>query len=273
MQKGRFSLIFMIISIVCLCLAIVLVLFAASLAKNNMALSAQTEETAAAETAAPEKATDTEPIYSNTNEPISDEIPKNKLLRVEPIMQKPELPNGCEIVALATVLRYLGFDIDKSEFARDYLPCGEVGKVAPDVAYVGDPTSDKTGTAFGCLAPVITRCANQFFEDNEADYYAVNLTGTPLSELKEYVTDGIPVIMWTTLKMYKSPIATTWNINGTKYTWLEYSHCSVLSGYTTDRYIFSDPLYGIAGYPADKVEAAYKSQYMQAVAILKKPIS
>lgn len=274
MLKGRSSLIFMIISAVCLGLSVILVLFAAGLAKNDVpTLSAKEEDTTSIP---PPDVTTAPPVRSDPtdvrDESPSDEIPKSKILLVEPIMQLPELPNGCEIVALATVLNYLGLDVDKNELARDYLPCGEVGKTAPDVAYVGDPTSDKTGTAFGCLAPVITRCANKFFEDNGAGYYAVNLTGTPLSELKEYIADGIPVIIWTTLNMSKSPVATTWNINGTKYSWLEYSHCTVLSGYSPIRYIFSDPLYGFDGYAPDKVEAAYKSQYMQAVVILEKPI-
>ena len=273
MQNGRTSLIFMIVSIVCLCASVIFVLFTLGLRKSNITISAQED---AKETSLSFNNDNSEDIHSdspsfdNNTEEGNSEIPKHHLLPIVTFLQMPELPNGCEIVSLATVLRYLGFDIDKKEFARDYLPCGPVGTTAPDVAYVGDPTSSKSGTAYGCLAPVITRVANKFLRDNEADYYAVNLTGTPLCELKEYVANGIPVIMWTTLEMRKSQITATWTIDGTKYTWLTYSHCTVLTGYTANDYIFADPLYDLVSYSADKVESAYKAQYMQAVAILPK---
>ena len=180
------------------------------------------------------------------------------------------MPNGCEVVSLVTVLNHLDFHVDKMEFNEKYIPHGEVGKVAPDQYYVGDPTIGKPGTGFGCLAPVITRAANAFFEDENADYYAVNLTGTPLEELCEYVANGTPVIIWSTLEMRKSPITATWNINGTKYTWLTYSHCTVLVGYASNHYIFADPKYGTKIHSKEKTEAAYHAQYMQAVAIFEK---
>ena len=70
--------------------------------------------------------------------------------------------------------------------------------------------------------------------------------------------------------MRNSPITATWNINGTKYTWLTYYHCTVLAGYAKNHYIFADPKYGTKIYSKEKTEAAYLSQYMQAVAIFEK---
>jgi len=38
------------------------------------------------------------------------------------ILQKPELPTGCEATALAIVLNFLGFDADKCEIVDHYMP-------------------------------------------------------------------------------------------------------------------------------------------------------
>lgn len=264
----------MIISFACLALSVVILGFALTLKNGGTPIGASSFDTTTAPdtTAKPE----TEQITpADTKAPAApsdstDAIPDHVYLGIVPVLQNPEMPNGCEVVSLVTVLNFLGFDVDKMEFNQKYVPHGEVGKVAPDQYYVGDPTIGKPGTGFGCLAPVITRAANAFFEDEGADYYAVNLTGTPLEELCEYVANGIPVIIWSTLEMKKSPITATWNIDGTKYTWLTYSHCTVLSGYTQNDYIFSDPTYDTCAYPKSSVEAAYHAQYMQAVAIFEK---
>lgn len=261
-----------IISVACLALSVIILGYALTLKNGVTPIGAASVDTTAVPEATGDKVepAETTATPETTAPSASDVLPDNVYLGVVPVLQNPEMPNGCEVVSLVTVLNYLGFDVDKMEFNQKYVPHGEVGKVAPDRYYVGDPTIGKPGTGFGCLAPVITRAANDFFEDEGADYYAVNLTGTPLEELCEYVANGTPVIVWTTLEMKKSPITATWNIGGTKYTWLTYSHCSVLSGYTKNDYIFSDPTYDVQSYPKNKVEAAYHAQYMQAVAIFEK---
>lgn len=267
------STVLMIISVACLAMSIVILSFALSLKDSAPAIGAASIETTTAPetTAAHVEITPEETTAAEISEPAeSVEAPKKLTIDITPISQDPEMPNGCEVVSLVTVLNFLGFEVDKLEFNEKYIPHGAVGKVAPDMYYVGDPTLGKPGTGFGCLAPVITRAANAFFEDENADYYAVNLTGTPLEELCEYVSNGTPVIIWSTLEMRKSPITATWNINGTKYTWLTYSHCTVLSGYTTTHYIFADPKYGTKAYSKEKTDAAYHAQYMQAVAIFEK---
>ena len=267
------STVLLIISFVCLAMSIVILSFALTLKNSAPSLGAASLDTT------PTQNTTDSYIQIPTEETTVAEIPetiepketpKKSAIDITPINQDPEMPNGCEVVSLVTVLNFHGFEVDKLEFNEKYIPHGTVGKVAPDMYYVGDPTIGKPGTGFGCLAPVITRAANAFFKDENADYYAVNLTGTPLEELCEYVASGIPVIIWSTLEMRKSPITATWNINGTKYTWLTYSHCTVLSGYTNTHYIFADPKYGIKAYSKDKTDAAYHAQYMQAVAIFEK---
>ena len=41
---------------------------------------------------------------------------------MENILQNPELPVGCEITALTTLLRHYGFDAEKTDMAKNYLP-------------------------------------------------------------------------------------------------------------------------------------------------------
>ena len=45
-----------------------------------------------------------------------------KTIEVDNIMQYPELPTGCETVALTILLNHLGFPADKVDIARNYLP-------------------------------------------------------------------------------------------------------------------------------------------------------
>ena len=49
----------------------------------------------------------------------------HKIIDMENILQNPELPTGCESVALTMVLNYLGFDLDKTTIADDYLVFGD----------------------------------------------------------------------------------------------------------------------------------------------------
>ena len=39
---------------------------------------------------------------------------------VEPVLQLPEFPTGCEITSLTTVLNHLGYDINKVDLYEDY---------------------------------------------------------------------------------------------------------------------------------------------------------
>ncbi|MBE6540860.1 MAG: hypothetical protein E7672_00210, partial [Ruminococcaceae bacterium] len=51
---------------------------------------------------------------------------KLKILDAEHISQLPEYPNGCEAVSAVMMLRYFGFDIDKTDFIDNYLEKEEV---------------------------------------------------------------------------------------------------------------------------------------------------
>ena len=66
-------------------------------------------------------------------------IQSNLKNTLNPICQYPELPTGCEVTALATVLQYYGFNADKCDLADNYLDKGPVGTVDFHTAFPGDP--------------------------------------------------------------------------------------------------------------------------------------
>ncbi|MDY3256762.1 MAG: C39 family peptidase, partial [Ruminococcus callidus] len=60
-----------------------------------------------------ETVTETE---SETKDPLeiilNGEVPTSHSINVEAVLQNPELPTGCEITSLTTVLNYWGYDVD-----------------------------------------------------------------------------------------------------------------------------------------------------------------
>lgn len=96
------------------------------------------------------------PVQKSVVEPPALTFPSDLYLEstrlaVKPVLQLPELPNGCEITSLTTVLNYYGFDVDKEEMAVRYLPYEEFtfdGNIAiapdPEDAYAGDPFANTT---------------------------------------------------------------------------------------------------------------------------------
>lgn len=68
------------------------------------------------------------------------EVPAEHVLDVDVIYQRPELPTGCEVTSLTALLQYLGFDVDKTTMAEDFLPCSyDTAKNTLDDAYIGLP--------------------------------------------------------------------------------------------------------------------------------------
>ena len=73
--------------------------------------------------------------------------------------QYPELPTGCESVALTNLLNYYGFGLGKTIIADYYLPKGSNGNFV--TAFDGNPRRS-SGGLMGCVAPAITIAGNNF---------------------------------------------------------------------------------------------------------------
>lgn len=190
------------------------------------------------------------------------------MLGVQNILQKPDLPAGQEITCLAIVLNYLGDYADKVYLAENYLTIAEPGSASPNAAYLGDPKVAEG--SYGCYAPVIVDAANRYFADKgNTRKKALDVSGSNLDELLNYVKGGTPVIVWGTTNLVESKVTAEWEINGELIQWLGYEHCTVLMGYNKTRgtVIVADPLRGIVEFDMDKYYERYKEQHSNAVII------
>lgn len=188
----------------------------------------------------------------------------NIQLNVECVYQNPELPTGCEVTSLTTVLNYLGYNVDKLTMSDLFLPKGEIGKTDPSIAFIGDPR-DKS--SYGANAPVLVTTANDYLSKIESDYRAYDITGVEFQDLEKYIIDGYPVMIWETINMLESYPSTKWTIDNKEIQWYANFHCMVLIGWTEDTYIVSDPLKGIVEYDKNIVLQRYNELGKQAVVI------
>lgn len=190
--------------------------------------------------------------------------PSSYQLDVKNIMQYPELPTGCEVTALTTLLNYLDYNVSKTTMAKDFMPRGAIGTTHPDVAFIGNP---EVRSAYGCNAPVIVETANKYFASVGSKHKAYNITGASYDKLTEYVAKGYPVLVWETMYMAKSYPTTRWVINGQTIYWQANLHCVVLTGYTDSTYTIADPLEGIKTHSRSLIETRYNELGKQAIII------
>lgn len=193
-------------------------------------------------------------------DPMIIAMPNKIDLAVEPIMQLPELPLGCEITALATLLQYYGFSVDKVTLCEQTLDFG-LSYIDPFEGYVGSPFEEHGG--FGCYAPPIVCAANRFLARQNSALSAYDVSGTSFDILLEYVMTGTPVMVWTTQQTLDSDVAYTYG----EINWYRLSHCVVISGFEGDAVICADPLEGTVRYDRSRMEQMYKLLYAQAVLI------
>lgn len=238
------------------------------------AQQASAEATTAAVTAAatvPTTEAATEQFTLDVSVPEKYEMPVScETGEVKAVMQKPELPTGCEITALTTLLNYLGFDVDKLTMADEFMPITFTGEVIMDEAYVGDPRRD----GFGCNANVIVQAADKYFASVDSPCYGVDLTGIEFDDLVYQLAEGRPVLAWVTINLRESYPEKVWKAqNGKELVFDWYQHCVVLYGITMpdgkkDGVVkVADPLAGNVEYPYSKFKKMYEVLGKQAVVI------
>lgn len=193
---------------------------------------------------------------------------------VETLLQNPELPTGCEVTSLTTVLNYLGYNVSKTTMADDYLPKlnfyrkdGKLYGADFRTTFAGTPYSN---SSYGCYAPCIVETANKYLSQFRL-HRAINVSGKDFTELESYLNNNMPVIIWVTSGNLKEPKLTTkWTTpNEEKVQWLSGEHCVVLIGYdkVNGTVTVSDPLKGITEYPYELFETRYNQMGKQAVVI------
>lgn len=195
------------------------------------------------------------------------EMPSAFSLDLEIIYQNPELPAGCESVSLSMLLNYYGYELYKTEIADNYL----IYSSSYLTGYYGDPYSSIGG---GCYSPGMTDTANSFLQANGNEYYAENITGTPLEDLFVYISNGTPVLIWTTISMgacskeYSS--AEYLSGDDTPYYWDYMEHCVVLTGYDIDNGTVTvyDPIDGVMTRDREQFEYIYDEMYRMSVVLV-----
>ena len=196
---------------------------------------------------------------------------------MENILQLPELPTGCEITALTILLRYCGFDAEKTDLARNYLPQSwgnpryEDGKTYKDSFFdyfIGDPFS----TGYGCFSYAIEKAANAYISDHGGGFTVKNISGSHPDVLYDYLAAGTPVLCWATDGMIEPEYYETWydNATGEQLDWYLNEHCFVLAGFNIsgDLVTLNDPMKGIIDYNINKFETRYDQMHRQAIVIL-----
>lgn len=204
---------------------------------------------------------------------------EKKLLIDAPFFdQRENWPTGCESVSAVMALNYFGAEITVDEFIDGFLPRGNAphqnseGKIVgcdPRKAFSGDPRSEE---GWGCCAPVIARAVQAVIDEKKLSLSVQELEGKTLEELfGEYLSQGVPVILWATIDMEppQPDTVVTLEETGEQYQWYYPMHCLLLVGKDDESYYFNDPAAGKAvHYLKEAVEAAYAGLGSQAVAIL-----
>ena len=187
--------------------------------------------------------------------------PVRVCLNVSNIMQKPALPNGCEVVSLAIVLRYAGYSADPVAIYDEFMPKSPYADGDPWTTYVGNAK----GRGLGCYAPCVVTTGNAYLASVGSSQKVCDVSGQNLSYYESLIDGGTPVILWGTVKMNgNSRVWWTGNIDGKTVKWHYDSHCMVLIGYTDYTYIFCDPLRGTVEYDKEDVEKSFAVNYRQA---------
>lgn len=190
---------------------------------------------------------------------VTAETPVKKIsamIEAPVVLQNPELPSGCELTALTMLLQFKGINKDKMELLpemkKDPTPIkwGKNGKIEywgnPNIGYVGDITGKEKG--FGIYHAGLFDLLEKYIPTAE------DLTRGSFEELEQKVSDGIPVLVWTTIR-FTIPSEKQWVIwdsplGPIKTTFQE--HTVLLVGYDENHVYVNDPLSGKKQYQIEK---------------------
>ncbi|HAJ96208.1 MAG TPA: hypothetical protein DCO72_00495 [Ruminococcus sp.] len=195
----------------------------------------------------------TEAPTEETTEAFTEAVfpePKMMVLDVPYYAQRDlGMPTGCELVSAKMVLDYycpeevpMGGLIVNVRCDKPEEIDGETCAKHPSQAFIGHPS---LSSSFGCFAPVIVNLMNLYLPEG---YEAVDVTDKPLDELENYISQGIPVLVWATIDMSPTFESIGWYLKDDKggktdewYFWKSNEHCLVLTGYDDTYYYFNDP--------------------------------
>ncbi|MFS1514438.1 C39 family peptidase [Chengkuizengella sp. SCS-71B] len=197
-------------------------------------------------------------------------------LPFKPILQLPELPQGCEITALTSVLHFFDYEVTKTEMADNYLPQEQLIRKNnvlygpnPYKAYAGNPRKLRAGL-FSYTPPII-QAADRYFDDVDGNYKAFDLTGSSREDIIEQLNNGIPIMVWATIDLKKPKLDIAWYFYDSGEYFLAPSnlHVMVLHGYDQNNVHVMDPLKGEVMYDANTFFDSYYSLGSHAMMVTK----
>lgn len=191
-------------------------------------------------------------------------LPTTAQIQTEAINQYPELPTGCESVALTMALNVYGYGLGKTTIADEYL-IYDAGNFA--TRYMGNPY---TYEGAGIFPPGLTETANQFLSQQDTELQARDISGKELTELYSYLANGIPVVVWTTMYFeYPTMLGNYAEYNGKTYQWYLNEHCVMLGGYNQEAGTVTvyDPMQGVVDVNAAVFADIYAQTGMNAITI------
>lgn len=190
---------------------------------------------------------------------------KGFAINVPVVKQNPELPNGCEITALTSVLNFYGYKVSKEVMADKYLPKeplvtrdGRLYGPDPNVSYAGNP---RETTGRYCYTAPLIAAGEKYLRSRITELKFIDLTTSTSEEIIDRVNNNIPVIIWVTIGMEPLNMSTGWYRSDTQ----EYNkapnnlHCVVLTGANEDQVFVMDPLRGKMTYDRQVFFDAYQS--------------
>jgi len=172
---------------------------------------------------------------------------KAVMLPVSLINQLPELKYGCEVTSLAMVLNYAGKRTGKMELYHSIQkdpdpliksPNGDILRWGnPNDGFVGDMTGRRAG--YAVFDQPMINLINKYLPGR-----AVNLSHGSFEKVLQHVSDGFPVVVWTTGDFRQPDRWESW-FHGKQLikTPLDL-HAVVLVGYDTNYVYLNDPLTG-----------------------------
>ena len=176
-------------------------------------------------------------------------LPESKLLDVPLLnqMDKPLLYNGCEVTSLAMVLNYNGIKVTKNELAKNIktvpLNYSNGKKGNPNAGFVGDMAH---GPGLGVYNGPVFELAQKY-----AGNKAVNLTGSPFTDLLKKISQGHPVWIITTTNFAPVSVFQTWDTPQGKIDITFSEHSVVITGYDENNIYINDP-YGTKNKKLDR---------------------
>lgn len=195
---------------------------------------------------------------------LSTYFKKGDFIELNLLLQNPELPYGCESVALTMILNYYGFNLPKTYIADNYLIYGDNFVTS----YEGNPYGDSGGAIY---APGLASTANDFLTSKGSTLKAYDVIGGEFFELiTKYIYHDIPVVIFTTRGYVDVEMRdVTREYDGKTWQAAKYRHCVVMAGYddSDDSVLIYDPLEGIIKINREIVENIYNNYYKMAVVV------